>query len=801
MRCRVLVQLVLATGLGAASMASPAQSTRLLDAAAVSDRDDHLDLSVDFSCSLRYQSHTPTSEGDELHVQLAIGPDCSLPPNAQFPVDRLLPAGTADLVRSIELQPGLTGGAELIIRWNRIEKFVLAPAAGMRGLRVRVQRTVAQRVVVDDSAQVPGSYAVNLESRQQPFDPLDAPKAGALLSAPVFVSERVVDGQTWYRLRAGPFTSRREAEQVLREARERYPGAWLGIDDEPPAEPLADGELAPVPPGPAGTRPAETREDAALDRLLDEARQALRARRFDDAVARLTQVIASQDYVHRIDAAELLGLARERKGQLAQAKAVYEDFLRRYPDGPAAQRIRQRLQTLRMAGLPGRRGSGSGADRVGWSGYGNASQFYRRDDSRLSSDALSRNLTTQNALLTDVDGLVRHRGEQYDFAARASMGYAKDLLQFGPGDQLRVSSAFVEVNDRSRGLGARLGRQSRGMAGLNGAFDGLLGTWQWRQNVGFNAAVGMPVESTRDGIHADRKFVAVATDLASARLGWDTAFYALAQQYGGMVDRRSIGFESRYLRAGRTLFAMADYDLHFGALNNVTVLGTLLTESRWAFNLDAGRQKSPLLSIRNALIGQPTLVFDDLTTQFTPDEIDQLARDRSASLTQLGLGAAHPLGDRGQWTLNLLSTDLSGTPASGGVAAVPGLGRDSSISTEFMINGLLRAGDTHSLALRYQDGGTGRVASIGVGSRLLLAQSWRLTSRLRLDRHTQQTDGSDEWVYVPSLRLDYQHGHNVIELEAGAELDRKALNAGGSEDTNRFFFSLGYRLTLDAGRR
>jgi tetratricopeptide (TPR) repeat protein len=777
-----------------------AQTARLLDGSAVSERDDHLDLSIDFTCSLRYQDHTPASEGDELHVHLAIGTDCALPPTAQFPVDRLLPSDGAGLVRSVELQPGLSGGAELIIRWNRIEKFVLAPATGMRGLRVRVQRKAATRVIVSDAPQPAGSFAVNLASAREKFDDIAVAKAAALLRMPVYVSQREVEGTTWYRLRAGPFDSRREAEAVLRTARGSYPSAWLGIDDEPQQQMLAEGELPPAPPVVQTARPAELRTDATLDRSLQAARTALAAKRLDQAIASLAQIVAAEDYVHRIDAAELLGLARERKGQLAQAKAVYEDFLRRYPDSPAAARIRQRLQTLRTASLPGRRGTGGAEGAMGWSAFGSASQIYRRDDSRLSSTALSRNLTTQDALLTDVEGLLRRRGEQRDVTARTSFGYTKDLLKFGPGDQLRVSSAYVEVNDRELGLDARLGRQSRGMPGVAGAFDGLLGSWQWRDNLGFNAVAGLPVESTRRGPATDRQFLGFAADWVNAGRSWDAALYALAQQYSGEVDRRSIGVESRYLRPGRTLVAMADYDLHFGELNNVTVLGTLITPSRWTFNADASRQRSPMLSIRNALIGQPTLVFDDLAQQFTPDEIDRLARDRSAMLTQYGLSAAHPLGVRAQWTLNLLSTQLSGTPASGGVEAIPGLGRDDSVSTELMWNGLLRAGDTHSLALRYQRGGTGNLLSAGLGSRLPIGSWLRLTSRLRVDRRTQQVDGSQEWIYVPSMRLDWQQGRSAVEFEAGAELGRKQL-ASSDERRTRYFFSLGYRLSLNAGRR
>lgn len=777
-----------------------AQTARLLDGSAVSERDDHLDLSIDFTCSLGYRDHTPANEGDELHVHLSIGADCALPATAQFPTDRLMPTDGAGLVRSIELQPGLSGGAELIIRWNRVEKFVLAPAAGMRGLRVRVQRKPATRIIVSDAPQLPGSFAVNLASERERFDDIAVAKAAALLRVPVYVSERDVDGTTWYRLRAGPFDSRGEAEVVLRAARTAYPSAWLGIEDEPQQETLAEGELLPASPTTQSARPAESRKDAALDRSLETARAAMAAKRLDEAIASLTQIIAAQDYVHRIDAAELLGLARERKGQLAQAKAVYEDFLRRYPTSPAATRIRQRLQALRTASLPGRRGTGGGDGNTGWSTVGSASQIYRRDDSQLSSTALSRNLTTQDALLTDVEGLVRRRGERRDLTARTSFGYTKDLLKFGPGDQLRVSSAYLEVNDRELGARARLGRQSRGMAGVAGAFDGLLGSWQWRDNLGFSAVAGLPVESTRRGPGTDRQFLGLAADWANASRSWDAAFYTLAQQYAGEADRRSVGVESRYLRPGRTLVAMIDYDLHFGGLNNLALLGTLVTASRWTFNADASRQRSPLLSIRNALIGQPTLVFDDLYQQFTADEIEQLAKDRSAMLTQYGISVAHPLGDRAQWTLNLLSTDLSGTPASGGVEAIPGLGQDDSLSTEVMWNGLLSAGDTHSLALRYQRGGTGNLLSAGLGSRLPVGGGLRLTSRLRVDRRTRQMDGSQEWVYVPSLRLDWQHGASAVEFESGAELGRRQL-ASGAERRTRYFFSLGYRLSLNAGRR
>jgi hypothetical protein len=204
-----------------------------------------------------------------------------------------LPADARDLVRSIELQLGSPDRAELIISWNRIEKFVLAPGTGMRGLRVRVMRTPSKAVLVNEKGPVGDSYSVNLESSREAIAQTAIDQAVARLQAPVYVSEVALDDVTWYRLRAGPFTSRREAERVLRAAQERYPSAWLAIDDERATAAAEDGELTPLPKVSAAAR-AGARADAALDKALADARVALSRKRLDEAVALLTGIIASE---------------------------------------------------------------------------------------------------------------------------------------------------------------------------------------------------------------------------------------------------------------------------------------------------------------------------------------------------------------------------------------------------------------------------------------------------------------------------------------------------------------------------
>ena len=414
---------------------------------------------------------------------------------------------------------------------------------------------------------------------------------------------------------------------------------------------------------------------------------------------------------------------------------------------------------------------------------------------------MSRDLVTQNAILTDFDGVARRRGERLDVTARASVGYAYDMLPNGPGDQLRVSSAYVDLNDRELGLSGRLGRQSRGMAGIHGHFRRVArllamasairprpGGWNAHGIHALLSQHGSALPWRGDGF---RDCGAAAGTLQSMQ--WPSSTRAT-------VDRRSIGLESHYVKPGRTLIAIADYDLHFADFNNIMVVGTLVTDSLWTFNVDASRQRSPMLSSRNALIGQPTIAFEDLFQTFTDAQIEQLALDRSAQLTQVGLSASRPLGDRAQWSASLVSVDLSGTPASGGVEAVPAPGRDDSIASELLVNSLFKAGDIETLAVRYQHNDTGTLMSMGLGSRLPIGSSLRMTTRIRVDHRTYLTDDSTQWTLLPSLRLDYVRGRSMVEFESGAELGRRE-RPGFSEQSTRYYFSLGYRLYLDTRRR
>ncbi len=131
----------------------------------------------------------------------------------------------------------------------------------------------------------------------------------------------------------------------------------------------ATASMAPLGPPPRVLPGAEV-----LEKQWMEAKSAFDSGDNPAAVRLLTRLIEYPEHPRRAEAQELLGLARERNGQLAHAKAEYEEYLRRYPDGPAVGRVAQRLSaltTLRFAAeCCGRRKAGRRHGMVEFRGLG-----------------------------------------------------------------------------------------------------------------------------------------------------------------------------------------------------------------------------------------------------------------------------------------------------------------------------------------------------------------------------------------------------------------------------------------------
>ena len=762
---------------------------RIIEDVVASEQRGYVSVTLLFSCSLRYLSHTPATDGEAVQVRFAAGPDCG---RATASEPRPMLAGAAGYVRSIDLVRPFGSDVQVLIGWSRSETFVLTPSMDGRLLRVRLLRTESPQVTVKELPQGVSTYAVNLASSTTPFPPEALAAAAKSVGARTYVSETVVDEQRWYRLRAGPFVNEAAAKQALANSRSEFPKAWVAISDDDTLNEVG------TPSGMATVRSTAPQVNASMTpdetkQALAQAKDAFRHKNYATAIPLLTQLTQQPEFPQRADAQEMLALARERSGQVAHAKAEYEDYLQRYPTGDGAMRVRKRLQALAWAARPGRDGSqGGDGDESPWRVYGGFSQIYRQDQSHIESGLASSDLTTQNALLTDVSLVARRHGERFDFTTRASAGYGYDMLSDGPGNQSRVTLLFAEFTDRVAGWYARLGRQAGGSGGLMGTFDGLQAGYQLWPKLRVNGFFGYPVDSTREGPDSERKFVGVSADVGTLANAWDLSFYAVDQQYSGVTDRQAVGTEVRYFRPGITMVGLADFDIHYSTLNTVLLLGTFALPARWTLNLNLDHRKSPGLSTRNAMIGQPVRRFDELFGLYTPQEIEQLALDRTSESTMYSAGVSRPFGERWQWSLDASSMTLGSTRESSGVPATPSSGTDTAVSTQALGYGLFGRGDVTSLGLQYQTGENAQMLSLGVGTQLPIGERWRVGPRLRLDQRKLDVDRSTSLTYSPALRAEMRGKHLTFEVEGGAEIGSRDMGTI-SEDATRYYFSLGYR--------
>jgi tetratricopeptide (TPR) repeat protein len=769
----------------------------LIDLIDASRRDEHVNVTIQFNCSMRYIMHMPTSSGTETQVRFRPGADCGL--GQMFSGLSELPSvsGAEEFLKTVRVEDGAPGEVNLILNWQRQTTYVVAPTGNQRGFVVRIIEAQPKgRGFVQEEAEPNALYAVNLDSRTAAFSADDIAAAGAQFKVPAYVSKIVLDGTTWYRLRLGPVLARKDAEQLLLTAQRTFPRAWLAIGEDEEAAGAA-GDVSPTVPPAAPVTPDPPLPDAERAQILGLAQSQLSARNFSRAVELLTVLVRQPEYPDRARAQELLGLARERSGQLAQAKAEYEEYLRRYPRGDAAARVTARLKALALAGRKPRSSGGAHEAAPAWKFSGGVSQLYRRDQEDVKSAGVSFNQSSDNALVNNADFLGRRRGERYDFLGRMYAGYMKNMLTAAgaPGDQTQINAAFMELTDKRIDLTGRFGRQSRGADGIFGTFDGAWLTYRVQPRLTVNATVGYPVDTPEQGVRTNREFAGISASFGTFAQSWDVSTYALEQSLDGHVDRRAVGLETRYFRPGRSLIALVDYDIFFKTLNSATLIGGFSLPASWTASFNLDHRETPILTLHNALIGQPVSSVNQLLVNFTPAQIEQLARDRTAMSDVYAASLTRPIGQRFQFSTDVYTTKVGATAASGGVPATPASGIDRAFQVQLFGSSLWRPSDLHVLSLRYERNPNATTDSIGISSRLPLWGYWRIGPRLQLERIHYASDQSTEMGYLPSVRLERLRSRALIELEAGGDIGRRDMqNPLDNQTAKRYYVSLGYRL-------
>jgi len=787
-------------------------------------------IHITFNTVLRYQAHTPKSTGNILVIDLR--PVFSAGTTADLNVvERRTFAGSrARPLSEVRFEGNLPTAPRLALTFVRPVTFRVEAASDLRSLDVILEKYAAARPPPPaastggkPSAPAPrtppapaaravpaGSYVLNLASQPKQFSRAGVPDVPLFRRYRLYSYAFRKDGQTWYRLRLGFFETEAAAREIKKALPRDYADAWIARAGPEERRASAEALIFPDQPSRPAARPAPDRPTLPavsadrLTRIWEDAQKAMLDGDFSRAVQLYTKLLQLPKHRYTQQAQEFLGLARERKGQLAHAKAEYERYLELYPAGEGTDRVRQRLAgivTARSAPNEKLRRTARAEDKSGWETelYGSFAQFYTHRATVIDPNGRR---TTQSDLLSDLDFTVRARNDHQDVRAVFVGGHGFNFLASEDLNESRVSALYVDGVDDKLGISGRFGRQTRNSSGILGRFDGGYAGYRISPGLKLNVTAGLPVDTTTKlNIDQDRYFYGASADIGPYWDGLSLNIFAIEQTVNGINDRRAVGGEARYLRGGLSVFGLVDYDINYRAFNIALANASYRMADETTLTVAADVRKSPVLTTTNALQGQTVGSISQLLGLYSESEIRRFAWDRTAFSQSYTVGISRPLDTRFQISGDITVTKLSDTDASGGVPVSPGTGYEVFYGAQLVGTGLFSESDVSIFGLRLADTDRSKTVTADANIRYAMDDKWRLNPRLRADYRFNNDDGGRRYRVRPSMRVDYRvRKWAHLEFEGGGEWGNEKFDVNTTDPTAdslttaEWFVTAGYRV-------
>lgn len=841
---------------GAASIAGAQPvSDRVLSRVKVSETEACAVVAIEFNITVQTKSYFPDGRGD--HVRIDLRPiEVGRVNGAIASREELRPPSSERAgIQEIQYDGDAPTGPVLTVTFNSDKYFVVDQGTDFRSIVLKVADSpvdgdCASARPALRSGQGAGApkkfstnagaelftrpaaldqnavYALNLLSQRESIRIVSASLTPPISDFAAYSVRFEEDGIVWNRLRLGFFKTRTEAQAVKDRLASTYPDAWivrttdverdsvyrawltarktLHVAREPAAPPTPALPTG-APPAAAATQGGDLKgEEGGAEALVAQARNEMTAGNIDRAIQLLSKALTLEENPASQDARELLGVAREKNRQLAHAKAEYEEYLRRYPDGEGAARVRQRLAALLSNGKDAPPELREGSSPIGkWVSRLTASlsQYYQRDESTVTLEQPDLvpdpdKQVNRNALASGADVTASLSNDRVDATVRFSGSHTKDF-EAGGQSYGAVSALYLELADNVSNLTARFGRQTRSTGGVLGRFDGGLLSFDVNDSIRLNAVGGAPVIRSRDlFLDQHRRFVGGSVDFNQVATGFDANTYFIYQTIDDLVDREAAGIELRYTDQNKSAYALVDYDVFYDTLNMALFNGTLRLKDNTSFNASFDYRYAPTLMTLDALQGQGVETIDELRAAFgfTDDEIYYLAEERAARTTSGSFTVSHPFSEKLQLNLGATFTNMSPTNDAGGVLGQPGTGIESFYSAQLLATSLFKEGDLASIGLRFDDMATARRYVIDVNTRYPLSRRFRVNPRMRYAYRDSITADQTQSTFKPSIRLNYIPARLFqLELEGGGEWT-KTTTMLDRETVRGYYVIAGYRL-------
>ena len=605
---------------------------------------------------------------------------------------------------------------------------------------------------------------------------------------------------------------------LLKTSKSEKDASISALDLNPPTEGVATSKDTTTQAG--SDAPAKFVETLSPTDLMAASQAAMAANDFNKSTEMLNRLLNIPLNEYSEEAQQLVGLSREKNGDIDKAKVENELYLKLYPQGKYAALVKKRLAGLEsIKALPAlaskEKPKKKGVKEIHQNTFtGSLSQYYYGSRSQQSevngaNEKTNTNLTEQSSIVTNISATERIRHNQYDTKIVIRDTEVSNFISTVP-NRNTLSAAYIEHTNKLDDYMIRVGRQLGTSQGVLGRFDGVYGRYGITPNWRIAGVYGEPAYSQGSSVQTSRHFYGAAVEFGPIAEKWNGSFYGIQQIADGMVERRAFGSELRYFNGTTNWFGTIDYDTIYKEVNIAMLTGNWVAFGDYNFNLVLDHRKSPVLYGEAAI---PTKAGEDptisrpiprpgarsvgdlrnvwgLSNSTIYDYVNNVVPTSDLAM----LGVLKQINNKWQVGGDVRYTNYSSTLGAADVPTMPGSGTIFAYTAQAIGKGVVFNNDTTVIMGSLINDPNYDSQNLSFTDSLTLHEKWRIDSTLRYYHESRNTNLTS-WKATPSVRINYYLKDNM-SFEAELMADYTHTNDPVSvttTDTWREAIFLGYR--------
>ena len=401
-------------------------------------------------------------------------------------------------------------------------------------------------------------------------------------------------------------------------------------------------------------------DEQKLAQKLKSAKKALREQKYNQAIVIYTNILNEAKNNSQKEALEYLGVARQRNGQDAHAKKAFDQYLKQYPDGEDAVRVRQRLSGLLAGDLKPKKPLAKPRKKTALDSYSSSyiSQYFYyfgSSDMTFKQRGVVNSLGHQQRLrfLNSEIKMVFDGTNQINLNAESMA----DLRTINDGEaDFEFNNLYLRYKQKKQGLYLNLGRSYSSTLGVWGRIDGAQVAYPIWQNTALNIQLGYPVDWTsKQTINTSRPLMAASFSIIGIQDSFDITPYISTEYLDNLVNRQGLGFHASYYQKRNYINSFFEYDTHFNKANMARMQSQFALNKRWIWDADIDVRRLPLLQTQTALTDNKFAATSlaQLQQQQSDAEIMRQAMQKTGMMYRVSNGWSYQLSDDVEFNLDL----------------------------------------------------------------------------------------------------------------------------------------------------